>query len=127
MLMESFLQIIRHAHIKHRFIFIGKDINKIPMIFHINVSIILFLFKVKHFADYFILESGWRAAPAILIPPPSPGHACHSAAKQGICQLLPLPFIKKVFAVYFRQIPCGAAGRDLTAAAGAVFITTFGV
>ena len=50
-----------------------------------------------------------------------------AAAKKGIHQLLPLPFIKKVFAVYFRQIPCGAAGRDLTAAAGAVFITTFGV
>ncbi len=127
MLMESFLQIIRHAHIKHRFIFIGKDINKIPPALHNNCFIKTPSIKVKKFTDYYDLESGWRAAPAILIPPPSPGQACHPAAKQGICQLLPLPFIKKVFAVYFRQIPCGAAGRDLTAAAGAVFITTFGV
>ncbi len=142
MFMKSSLQIIRQTYIQHRFIFIGKDINKITMIFHINVSIILFLFKVKHFADYFILESGWRAAPAILIPPPLARARLSSrseardlpatstalldapaAAKQGICQLLALPFIKKVFAVYFRQIPCGAAGRDLPATSTALLET----
>jgi hypothetical protein len=109
------------------------------MIFHINVSIILFLFKVKHFADYFILESGWQAQLAILIPPPLARARLSSrseardlpatstalldapaAAKQGICQLLALPFIKKVFAVYFRQIPCGAVGRDLPATSTAL-------